>query len=131
MKNLTSKLMAYISQSKPSNNKLLLDEGIILFGLLLLLWISGNHWMQIYYPLSGSLDQNIWLLIILSLICFLTVTGLCWWLLQRFWLTLGLPEFTIIISQFKSLELWQQLGFFLFCFALLLFTAVGSLVAIC
>jgi hypothetical protein len=123
--------MAFISQSKLSNNKILFDEGIVLFGLLLLLWISGNHWMQIVYPLSGSLDQNIWLLIILSLMCFLGVIGLCWWLLHRFWLSMELPAFTLMISQFKSLELWQQLGFYLFCFALLLFTAVGTLVAIC
>jgi hypothetical protein len=123
--------MAYLSQAKPSNNKILFDEAIMLFGLLLLLWISGNHWMQILYPLSGSLDQNIWLLIILSLICFLTVTGICWWLLQRFWLSMGLPAFNSMVSQFNSLELWQQLGFYLFCFALWLFTAVGSLVAIC
>jgi hypothetical protein len=131
MKNLTSKIMAYVSQSKPSHNKLLFDEAIIIFGLLLLLWVSGSRWMQILYPLSGSLDQNIWLLIILSLICFLTIIGLCWWLLHRFWLSMDLPAITIMVSQFKSLELWQQLGFYLFCFALLLFTAVGSLVAIC
>ena len=87
--------------------------------------------MQILYPLSGSLDQNIWLLIILSMICFLTITGLCWWLLQRFWQSLGLPAFSKLVSQFNSLESWQQLGLYLFCFALLLFTAIGSLVAIC
>jgi hypothetical protein len=123
--------MAYISHTKRSNNKLLFDEAIMLFGLLLLLWISGNHWMQILYPLSGSLDQNIWLLIILSMICFLAITGLCWWLLHRFWLSMDLPAFSQMVLQFKSLQLWQQLGFYLFCFALLLFTAVGSLVAIC
>lgn len=123
--------MAYIGQSKPSTNRILFDEAIMLFGLLLLLWISGNHWMQILYPLSGSLDQNIWLLIILSMICFLMIIAVCWWLLQRFWLSMGLPACAHLVSQFKSLELWQQLGFFLFCFALLLFTAVGSLVAIC
>jgi hypothetical protein len=123
--------MAFINRAAPSQNKILFDEAIMLFGLLLLLWISGNHWMQIMYPLSGSLDQNIWLLIVLSLICFVTITGICWWLLQRFWLSLGLPAFTQLLSQFKSLELWQQLGLYLFCFALLLFTAVGCLVAIC
>jgi hypothetical protein len=131
MKHLTTKIMAFISQVNPSRNRVLFDECIMLFGLLLLLWISGNHWMQTAYPLSGSLDPNIWLLIILSLICFLAITGICWWLLQRFWLALGLPEFTRMVSQFKSLPLWQQLGFFLSCFALLLLTAVGSLVAIC
>jgi hypothetical protein len=131
MKHLTAKIMALISQANPSKNKMLFDDCIMLFGLLLLLWISGNHWMQISDPLSGSLDQNIWLLIILALICFLTVTALCWWLMQRFWLSLGLPDFNHMVTQFNTLELWQQLGFFLSCFALLLLTAVGSLVAIC
>jgi hypothetical protein len=131
MKHLTTKIMAFISQANPSKNKMLFDDCIMLFGLLLLLWISGNHWMQISDPLSGSLDQNIWLLIILALICFLTVTALCWWLMQRFWLSLGLPDFNHMVTQLNTLELWQQLGFFLSCFALLLLTAVGSLVAIC
>jgi hypothetical protein len=131
MKHLTTKIMAIISQANPSKNKMLFDDCIMVFGLLLLLWISGNHWMQVSDPLSGSLDQNIWLLIILALICFLTVTALCWWLMHRFWLSLGLPDFNQMVTQFNTLELWQQLGFFLSCFALLLLTAVGSLVAIC
>jgi hypothetical protein len=123
--------MAFISQNQTSQNRLLFDEGILFFGLLLLLWISGNHWMPALYPQTGSLDQNIWLLIILSMICFLAITGICWWLLQRFWLALELPPFTTMVSQFKSLAPWQQLGFYLFCFAVLLFSAVGSLAAIC
>lgn len=131
MKNLASKFMALIQSSRPSIHKILFDEAALLLGLLVLLWVSGNHWMQILYPLSGSLDQNIWLLIILSLICFLTITGLCWWLLQRFWQSLGLPAFSELVSKFNALESWQQLGLYLFCFALLLFTAIGSLVAIC
>lgn len=131
MKHLTTKLMAFISQVNPSKHKMLFDECIVLYGMLLLLWISGNHWMQAAYPLAGSLDQNIWLLIILAMICFLTITGVCWWLLQRFWLALELPDFNQMVSQFNSLHPWQQLVFFLSCFALLLLTAVGSLVAIC
>jgi hypothetical protein len=131
MKNITSRIMAYISQTQWSANRLLFDEGILFFGILLLLWVSGNHWMPTIYPQAGSLDQNIWLLIILSMICFLAITGICWFLLQRFWLVLDLPAFTTMVSQFKSLAPWQQLGFYLFCFALLLFSAVGSLMAIC
>jgi hypothetical protein len=131
MKNLAPKFMAFINTTKPSPNRVLFDEAALILGLLLLLWISGNHWMQLIYPLAGSLDQNIWLLIILALICFLVLIVLCWWLLHRFWTSQGLPAFNLMVSQFKTLELWQQLAFYLFCFALLLFTAVGTLVAIC
>src|SRR4051794_38799342 len=65
--------------------------GYLLVGLLLLLWPMLQRWLMGSDPTVGYIDPNIWLLILLSLICFLIVTGLCWWLLQRFWMSLALP----------------------------------------
>ncbi|MOA37162.1 hypothetical protein D3C78_1587350 [compost metagenome] len=60
----------------------------------------------------------------------MVVTGLCWWLLHRFWLSLGLPDTGSMVSQFKALESWQQLSFLWASFALLLLTMLGVLSAI-
>ena len=102
---------------------------VLLF--LLVLWFFAPVWLRTIDATAGSVDQGIWLLIILSLIAFMLVTGLCWWLLHRFWLTLGLPPLTQLVSQFNSLALWQQLGFFWLSFLSLLLAAFASLIAIC
>ncbi|MDO7744093.1 MAG: hypothetical protein MUP99_09975, partial [Pedobacter sp.] len=80
---------------------------------------------------AAGVDQSIWLLIILSLYTFQLISALCWWLLQRFWLSAGLPPLKIMVSQFDTLSLWQQLGFYLASFSLLLVAASVCLNAIC
>lgn len=102
-----------------------------LFLFLLLLWCFAPPLLHSIDETAGTIDQSIWLLILLSLISFLLVTSLCWWLLQRFWSTLGLPLLSDMVSQFKTLPSWQQLGFYWASFALLLVAASVCLSAIC
>ncbi|WP_316811438.1 hypothetical protein [Pedobacter heparinus] len=104
--------------------------GYLLVGLFLLLWPMLQRWLIGSDPTIGYIDPNIWLLILLSLICFLIVTGLCWWLLQRFWMSLGLPALGNMVVQFKKMESWKQLGFYWASFGLLLWAAVGVLAAV-
>ena len=103
----------------------------LLFIALLLHWFFFPEVIHYSDPTAGMVDQGIWMLVIISLICFLLITGLCWWLLKRFWISLDLPSLQLLVSHFKSLELWQQLGFLWASFALLILAAVGSLMAIC
>ncbi|TCC99730.1 hypothetical protein [Pedobacter hiemivivus] len=102
----------------------------LLFGLLLLIWPFLQRLVINSDATIGFIDPNIWLLILMSLICFLIVTGLSWWLLQSFWMRLGLPLLTEMVLSFKKMELWQQLGFYWASFGLLLLAAVGVLTAI-
>ncbi|WP_276091047.1 hypothetical protein [Pedobacter sp. JY14-1] len=103
----------------------------LFFGLLALLWPVAQRSVQLFDPLSGGIDPNIWLLILLSLITFLLLAGVVWWLLKRCWTAIGLPQTEVLMIQFKKLELWQQLGFYLGSFAWLLFVAALCLLAIC
>jgi hypothetical protein len=131
MKTIGIKLLGLFSRYSLSGLRLLGLEATLLFSLLLSLWLLGNRYMQNNFPLSGSLDPNIFLLILLSLICFLSLTALCWLMLHRIWMSLRLPSPALMVSQFNTLALWQQLGFYCFCFALFLLSAVGCLIAIC
>lgn len=131
MKTLGIKIIGYINRIPRPGLRLLPVELLLLSGLLLSLWVMGNRWMQNNMPLSGSIDPNIWLLILLSLICFVMLSGFCGLLMQRLWQSLALPPLSTLVSQFNTLAPWQQLGFYYFSFALLLLSAIGCLNAIC
>jgi len=101
-----------------------------LLGGLLALWGVSPELVRLADSTAGYIDQSIWLLVVLGLISFMMVVGLCWWLLQRFWTSMGLPQIGRMVSGFKEMELWAQLMFYLGCFALLVFAAVGCLAAV-
>jgi hypothetical protein len=105
--------------------------GYLVFGGLLLLWLLMPGAIRQFDPASGGIDPAIWLLILLSLLAFCMLAVWSWWLLHRFWSALGLPRIEVMVLQFKSLELWQQLGFYWLSFALLLLVSVMCLAAIC
>lgn len=119
-----------VAESEPFVNRWPGYTGYILLGILLLLWPLVRQLLMHSDPMAGYIDQSIWLLVLFSMICFMLVTGLCWWLLQRFWLSLGLPALGDMVEQFNSLVLWQKLGFYWASFGLLLLAAVGALAAI-
>ncbi|MEJ7559337.1 MAG: hypothetical protein WKF66_13585 [Pedobacter sp.] len=96
----------------------------------ILSWITLQRVIQSGDVSVAVIDQSIWLLVLLSLICFVAVTGISYWMLKRFAVVMGLPTVGNLIVQFNSLELWQQLGFYWASFALLLLAGVGSLSAI-
>jgi hypothetical protein len=103
----------------------------LVFIALLALWFLVPGWLRHLDQRSGSIDQSIWLLIILSMICFLMIVGISWWLLSRFWRLLKLPSLKFMVSQFNTLTLWQQLSFYWGSFALFLLAALGCLSVIC
>jgi len=102
-----------------------------LVGIILILsWITLQRLLQSGDVSVAIIDPSIWLLVLLSLICFVTVTGISFWMLKRFAVVMGLPTVGNLIVHFNSLEIWQQLGFYWASFALLLLAGVGSLSAI-
>ena len=105
--------------------------GPLIFGILLALWLFLPKMIRSYDQTAGIVDPGIWILILLSLISFMMVTALSWWLLNKFWMSLGLPALDMMVSRFNTLALWQQLGFFWLSFALLLLAAVLCLIGIC
>jgi hypothetical protein len=107
-----------------------LASDILFVVALLLIWFTAPKIMHFEDNTIGYIDPSIWLLVLLAIICFLIILPLSWWLLQRIWRVLNLPSLELMVSQFKFLEVWQQLGFYFACFALLLLAGVGCLVAV-
>ena len=107
------------------------SEPLLLFICLLLIWCFAPLLLHQLDQTVGNVDQSVWLLVLLSMISFLLMCAVSWWLVKQFWLAMGLPHINTMVSQFKKLALWQQLSFLWASFALLLLAAVGCLVAIC
>lgn len=103
----------------------------VLLLVLLAIWFIPPAMMHRLDPTAATVDQSIWLLIILSLITFLLIIALCWWLLNMYWRLLGLPPISLMVSHFNLITLCQQFVFYFISFALLLLAALGCLIAIC
>jgi hypothetical protein len=101
-----------------------------LFGLLVLSWPLLQRMVTGTDESTGFIDPNIWLLILLSQISLLITLGMSWWLLQRFWLSMGLPGFGSMVLRFETLQAWEQLKFALCLFALLLLAGIGCMLAV-
>ena len=99
--------------------------------LLCLVWFIFPVWLHSNDPTAGYVEQNTLLLLVLSIITFLLIVGLCWWLLGHFWTLAGLPEFNKLIIKFYHLTSWQQLSFFWASFALFLLAVIACIDAIC
>ena len=123
--------MKTISLNKPGDSGLEILKVVLLFVVLALLWPLAQDIVLSIDPTSGYVDRSILILVLLALICFLGMIGLCWWLLKCFCMALGLSGLGSMVLQFNELLLWQQLGFYFASFALLLLAGVGCLAAIC
>ncbi|MCX2453387.1 hypothetical protein OQX61_19105 [Pedobacter sp. PLR] len=107
------------------------EEPAGVFIVLMVLWTFGPIVLRGIDDTTGSIDQSIWLLVLLSIISFLLITGLCWWILNRAWVAIELPPISLMVSQFNTLHLWQQVRLYLASFGLLLLAATGCLIALC
>jgi hypothetical protein len=121
-------------QQKPvvrlSAGKNIRVQALLLFYTLLVIWVIGPHVLQYYDPTASSIDQSIWLLVVLAMLCFMLLLSLCWWIFKNVWKVIGLPDLHMMVSQFNLLSPWQQLSFFWASFALVLLAALGSLSAV-
>lgn len=106
-------------------------SGHLVIGFLLLVYFGLRTLLSSVDPAAVEGMEAVWLLIAMSGVVFALMLFGCWYLLNRFWAALDLPELSVMVLQFKSLALWQQLGFYLCCFALLVLAALGCLLAIC
>jgi hypothetical protein len=103
----------------------------VLWGVIgMLVWALA----PLAFPLAEGnaieIARSIGLMAMLALVVFAGLLGLCWWLLNRFWVSVGLPGTGCMVLQFRRLEIWQQLGFYFAAFALVLLAGVGCLMAV-
>ena len=103
----------------------------LVFGFVLLVYVAVRSMLTRVDPSAVAGIEAVWLLVVISGMVFLGIVFGCWWLLNRFLVAMGLPEIRFMVLQFKGLMVWQQLGFYLCLFGLLVLAAVGCLIAVC
>lgn len=97
--------------------------------VLMLLWsVITNVFSSA--EMSAGINQSVPLMVVLSLITFLLLLELSWWLLNRLWQRVGLPGIDSMVLHYKEMELWQQIAFFWASFALVLLVGLGCLAAV-
>lgn len=128
-KSLKMELFQEIAEFFKGIQKML--EPALMFIVLICIWCFGPQLIQGDDQTIGMVDQSMWVLIVFSMISLLMACAISWWLLQHFWTVTGLPNIKQMVSQFNTIQPWQQLSFFWASFALLLLAATGCLLAIC
>ncbi len=92
-------------------------------------YIQRNNFS--FDPTAGYIDPTIWILVLISIMCFITLIGLSALLLTQLFKVIGLPAPGNMVSHFNSLQSWQKLSLLFASYALLLLAGVGCLIAIC
>ena len=86
-------------------------KNIIIYALAfaapIVLFYLGRELQQLN-PSIGVLDFSIWQLVVVSIVSFMGLASLSWWLLKRAWAQLSLPAIEHMVLHFKELTLWQQ-----------------------
>jgi hypothetical protein len=95
---------------------------MVLWGVVTRFWSSPE--------MTAGINESVPLMVVISLISFLILLELVWWLLNRFWLRVGLPGLEVLVIYYRRMEVWQQVMFYWVSFALLLLAGVGCLAAV-
>ncbi|MEJ7558682.1 MAG: hypothetical protein WKF66_10275 [Pedobacter sp.] len=103
---------------------------VLVLIILILAWPLVQMLLFTSDQTTGYVDPSILILIVLSLICFIGMVGLSGWLFIKALKSVGLPIIGNMVSQFNTMAVWQQIGFYYASYALLLLAGVGCLVAV-
>ena len=122
--------MKILSLKIPGNLPVKKIEPYLIGLVLLLVWFTAQKVMVFTDATAGQIDQSIWLLVLLAIISFLLMLGLCWWLLKRILMYMGFPRLDELFMEFNGLDIWEKLKFVLGLFALLLLAAIGALIGV-
>ncbi|TKC06174.1 hypothetical protein [Pedobacter frigoris] len=97
-------------------------------GVLLMVLMGMHGWFDDEAGTVAFIVKSTMPLLLMNLTSFMVIVALCWWLLQRAWVAMGLPEFENMVLQFKEMNICRQLGFYFASFVLLVWAVVSLLV---
>ena len=102
-----------------------------ILALLIISWLAMPHLFNALQLAAGFVDIGILHVILLSFCCWLLAISGAYFMFRLLLSRMGLPALNEITTHFKLLNLWEQYLIYLACYALLLCSAIGALIAIC
>ncbi|WP_162796180.1 hypothetical protein [Pedobacter namyangjuensis] len=103
---------------------------VILALALTIAWLSMPYLTRSIDQYAGLIDPGVWQLLLLACISFITMLALAMLIFNWLIRSNNLPSINTMVLHFKAFNSWQQFVFYWASFALLLLTALLSLVAI-
>ncbi|MES2827403.1 MAG: hypothetical protein V4687_04595 [Bacteroidota bacterium] len=122
--------MELLNLAAPERRSYEILKPVLLLVILILAYPIVQYLVIKNDPTAGYVDPSILVLAVMGLALFLVMIGLCAWLFSKVTSFYGLPAVGILVSQFKTLSVCHQLGFYLASFSLLLFAGVMCVMAI-
>lgn len=102
-----------------------------LLSIALILWLATPYLAGAFNMAAGFVDIGILHVVLLGFCCWLLSVAGAYLMFRFLLLRMGMPAITEIINHFKLLNLWEQYLTYMACYALLLCSAIGALIAIC
>lgn len=99
--------------------------------LAVIVWLGIPYLLNSLQIVASFVDIGILHVILLAFCCWLLAISLAYLMLGFLLNRIGLPSIRKMINHFKLLNLWEQYLIYLACYALLLCSAIGALMAIC
>lgn len=99
--------------------------------LTMIAWLAMPYVLDALQIAAGFVDLGMLHVVLLGFCCWLLAVAAAYLMLRFLLLHTGLPAINEIITHFKLLNLWEQYLMYLACYALLLCSAIGALIAIC
>lgn len=102
-----------------------------ILALSMIAWLAMPYIFGALQLAAGFVDLGVLHVVLLSFCCWLLAVSTAYFMFRLLLLRMGMPAITEIINHFKLLNLWEQYLIYLACYALLLCSAIGALIAIC
>ncbi|MNK46509.1 hypothetical protein D3C87_652940 [compost metagenome] len=102
-----------------------------ILSITIICWLAMPYLFGAFGTIAGFVDFGMLHVILLAFCCWLLAVVSSYLLFRLLLLRMGMPDINEMIHHFKILDLWEQHLIYLACYALLLCSAIGALIAIC
>ncbi|MFN0257615.1 hypothetical protein [Pedobacter ureilyticus] len=102
-----------------------------ILSLTIIIWLAMPYILGAFNLAIGLVDFGILHVILLAFSCWLLAMSSAYYIFRLLLSQMGMPTINQLINHFNLLNLWEQYLIYLACYALLLCSAIGTLIAIC
>lgn len=123
-------MKTFILFLKNNNQKLYPIQIAHVLCISIISWLAMPYLFAAFNSSAGFVDISVLHLVLFALCCWLSALLVTYWLFRLFLQQMALPAIVQLITQFNLLSLWEQYLCYLAGYALLLCSAIATLIAV-